>query len=131
MGSISTLTFSIGSNSFPCESYFVKIYGGDTYISKPSLLIFSNKIAKCKSPLPIIVQAAPSEFFSSTTTLSATSYYPSLISLSLIYPEESFVPSFPPIGLLFTNMLTAIIGGSIGIAGITSVLPLSFNALIL
>ena len=77
------------------------------------------------------MQAAPSEFFSSTTTLRATSCCPSLMSLSLIYPEDSFVPSLPPIGLLFTKMLTAIIGGSIGIAGITSVFPISFNARIL
>lgn len=70
----SIVTFSIGSNVTPVSShFFVNIYGGDTYISKPSLLIFSNNIAKCKSPLPNNYTHPPSSVFSFINTYNATS----------------------------------------------------------
>jgi len=51
--SSSILHFSIGSVVLPYSFFTVTTSGGEIDISNPSLLIFSTKIPRCKSPLPL------------------------------------------------------------------------------
>lgn len=79
------------------------------------------RIPKCKSPLPFTVISVLSFLFSSTpSNYKATSLSASMINLYFITFLDIFLPSLPAMGEVFTLIETDMIGGSIGIEGITS-----------
>jgi len=122
------VTLSIGSNVFPVFSHFlVTISGGVIDNSNPSLLIRSINTARWRSPLPFIVIKPPSPLPSNIYTFKATSFSASFNNLSLIYEMVNLVPSLPYNGLLLIPIWIYIIGGSIGIDGITTLCPISLS----
>lgn len=108
--STSISNFSIGSYFFfPLNWYTTS--GGNIDISKPSLLILSISIPKCKSPLPLILIDYPSV----SVTIKDTSVSASFLNLYKIDILLRIVPSSPAIGEVFTYTFILIIGGSISI----------------
>lgn len=115
---MSIVTNSYGSNIYPVfSSFYIITYGGVTDISYPSLLIFSIKTPKWRSPLPCIVTVDPFTFDFSTFKL--TSSWLSLSILSLIYATVNLSPSKPFKGESFKVTVRLSIGGSIGTDSIT------------
>ena len=68
--------------------------GFDTSNSKPSLRIFSIKIPRCSSPLPL----TKNDSLVSGSTLSETSRCVSLFKRSSIFLAVTIFPSLPTIG---------------------------------
>jgi hypothetical protein len=97
-------------------------------ISKPSRRIVSIKIPRCKSPRPCTAMALLSCLESSESEiLSATSLSASSRRRYFIIPRVSFEPSLPLSGDVFTSIVIDMMGGSISIVGITSLIPGSFR----
>ncbi len=93
-GSISIEHYSIGSTSIPLSFFWVKTSGGDIDISNPSLLIFSIKMPRCRSPLPLIFTLSLAQF-SLQSTLKLTSSSASFCSLVNISFIVVLLPSLP------------------------------------
>lgn len=86
-------------------------------ISNPSLLIFSSRMPRWRSPRPRIVTEF--DFPLAPSTCKATSFSDSLIKRDLISFRVNLSPYLPAKGEVLTLMLIAIIGGSILAEGIT------------
>ena len=110
--STSMVTSSIGSCNWPLSSRCNNTFGRETVISKPSRRIVSINTPSCNSPLPpISKESLPALSWNVIATFTSASAK----RRSLIKVDVTFEPSRPASGESFTVIVTAIVGGSIGV----------------
>ncbi len=110
--STSIITSSIGSVRFPLSSSLNRTLGLPIVNSKPSLLICSINTPSCNSPRPLISKAS---LFGFSEKFIATLVSASARRRSLIKVDVTFLPSRPASGESLTDIVTDIVGGSIGV----------------
>ncbi len=115
-------TSSIGSRVLPISSFLIMTSGFETASSYPSLLMFSMRMDRCSSPLPLTLKLSVE---SVSSTLSPTLTSSSFLSLSRICLDVTYLPAFPAKGDLLTMKYMDSVGSSIEIIGIGSSLPSS------
>eukprot|EP00053_Salpingoeca_punica_P017261 m.165877 g.165877 ORF g.165877 m.165877 type:complete len:478 (-) comp17162_c0_seq14:759-2192(-) len=112
----SSVTSSMGSSCFPSTSW-KSTRGGDTETSYPSRRIDSSRMHSCSSPRPrTSMESAERRSTWIETLLSA-----SVKRRSAIWLDVRKVPSRPARGDELTEMVMAMVGGSMGAALIGSV----------